>query len=200
MPDLRDVPDDPPPFLGTWRRVYVAVLVYLCPRHRRPLLVHPSLEMRPLDWIVLVVSLVSIVALRPLPQPRQQYRGSLPAGRQVHALVRHGALHHGHPGQRHHLHLHHRPILRGRHALRAVLFRAAHRHGDHLRHRGPRSSTAPRSTPLTSSWSGASTARRAPSPASSSCASAASRPASPSTRRPSCSPSSWAGRSASPPR
>ena len=30
MPDLRDVPDDPPPFLGTWRRVYAAVLVYLC--------------------------------------------------------------------------------------------------------------------------------------------------------------------------
>ena len=30
MPDLRDVPDDPPPFLGTWRRVYAAVLIYLC--------------------------------------------------------------------------------------------------------------------------------------------------------------------------
>jgi hypothetical protein len=29
MPELRDVPDEPPPFLGTWRRVYVAVLVYL---------------------------------------------------------------------------------------------------------------------------------------------------------------------------
>ena len=25
----RDVPDDPPPFLGTWRRVYVGVLIYL---------------------------------------------------------------------------------------------------------------------------------------------------------------------------
>jgi hypothetical protein len=24
-----DVPDDPPPFLGTWRRVYVGVLIYL---------------------------------------------------------------------------------------------------------------------------------------------------------------------------
>jgi hypothetical protein len=22
--------DDPPPFLGTWRRVYAAVLLYLC--------------------------------------------------------------------------------------------------------------------------------------------------------------------------
>jgi hypothetical protein len=30
MDHLRDVPDDPPPFLRTWRRVYVAVLVYLC--------------------------------------------------------------------------------------------------------------------------------------------------------------------------
>jgi hypothetical protein len=30
MPELREVPDDPPPFLGTWRRVYIAVLVYLC--------------------------------------------------------------------------------------------------------------------------------------------------------------------------
>ena len=29
MPDLREVADDPPPFLGTWKRVYVAVLVYL---------------------------------------------------------------------------------------------------------------------------------------------------------------------------
>jgi hypothetical protein len=24
-----DVPDDPPPFLGTWRRVYVAAMLYL---------------------------------------------------------------------------------------------------------------------------------------------------------------------------
>jgi hypothetical protein len=29
MPELRDVPDEKPPFLGTWRRVYVAVLIYL---------------------------------------------------------------------------------------------------------------------------------------------------------------------------
>jgi hypothetical protein len=29
MPDLREVPDDPPPFLGTWRRVYIGVLIYL---------------------------------------------------------------------------------------------------------------------------------------------------------------------------
>ena len=29
MPDLRDVPDEPPPFLGAWSRVYVAVLIYL---------------------------------------------------------------------------------------------------------------------------------------------------------------------------
>ena len=29
MPDLRDMPDDPPPFLGTWRRVYTAVLLYV---------------------------------------------------------------------------------------------------------------------------------------------------------------------------
>ncbi|HXA49188.1 MAG TPA: hypothetical protein VNV86_02725 [Candidatus Acidoferrum sp.] len=25
----RDVPDDPPPFLGTWRRVYIGILIYL---------------------------------------------------------------------------------------------------------------------------------------------------------------------------
>jgi hypothetical protein len=25
----RDVPDEPPPFLGTWRRVYIGVLLYL---------------------------------------------------------------------------------------------------------------------------------------------------------------------------
>ena len=29
MDHLRDVPDDPPPFLGTWNRVYVAVVIYL---------------------------------------------------------------------------------------------------------------------------------------------------------------------------
>jgi hypothetical protein len=25
----RDVPDEPPPFLGTWKRVYLAVVIYL---------------------------------------------------------------------------------------------------------------------------------------------------------------------------
>ncbi len=30
MPELREVPDEAPPFLGTWRRVYVAILIYLC--------------------------------------------------------------------------------------------------------------------------------------------------------------------------
>jgi len=29
MPGLREVPDEPPPFLRTWPRVYVAVLIYL---------------------------------------------------------------------------------------------------------------------------------------------------------------------------
>jgi hypothetical protein len=29
MPEPPDVPDEPPPFLGTWRRVYAGVLVYL---------------------------------------------------------------------------------------------------------------------------------------------------------------------------
>ena len=29
MPEPPDVPDSPPPFLGSWRRVYVAVLIYL---------------------------------------------------------------------------------------------------------------------------------------------------------------------------
>ncbi len=29
MPKPSDVPDDPPPFLGTWRRVYIGVLIYL---------------------------------------------------------------------------------------------------------------------------------------------------------------------------
>jgi hypothetical protein len=29
MPDLREVGDEPPPFLGTWPRVYWAVLIYL---------------------------------------------------------------------------------------------------------------------------------------------------------------------------
>jgi hypothetical protein len=29
MPHTRDVPDEPPPFLRTWRRVYIATLTYL---------------------------------------------------------------------------------------------------------------------------------------------------------------------------
>jgi hypothetical protein len=29
MPPAPQLHDDPPPFLGTWRRVYIAVLVYL---------------------------------------------------------------------------------------------------------------------------------------------------------------------------
>ena len=29
MPKTPDAPDEAPPFLGTWRRVYTAVLVYL---------------------------------------------------------------------------------------------------------------------------------------------------------------------------
>ena len=29
MPQTHDVSDSPPPFLGTWRRVYAAILIYL---------------------------------------------------------------------------------------------------------------------------------------------------------------------------
>jgi hypothetical protein len=29
MTDLGDTPDAPPPFLGTWRRVYTAIIIYL---------------------------------------------------------------------------------------------------------------------------------------------------------------------------
>jgi hypothetical protein len=29
MPEPRDVADEPPPFLGTWKRVYTGVLIYL---------------------------------------------------------------------------------------------------------------------------------------------------------------------------
>jgi hypothetical protein len=29
MPEARDVPDEAPPFLRTWRRVYIGVLIYL---------------------------------------------------------------------------------------------------------------------------------------------------------------------------
>jgi hypothetical protein len=28
-PELHDVPDEPPPFFGTWKRVYAGILVYL---------------------------------------------------------------------------------------------------------------------------------------------------------------------------
>jgi hypothetical protein len=29
IPDRGDMPDEPPPFLGTWRNVYIAVVIYL---------------------------------------------------------------------------------------------------------------------------------------------------------------------------
>jgi hypothetical protein len=29
MPEPRDVPDEAPPFLGTWKRVYIAITIYL---------------------------------------------------------------------------------------------------------------------------------------------------------------------------
>jgi hypothetical protein len=29
MSELREVREEPPPFLGTWRRVYIAALAYL---------------------------------------------------------------------------------------------------------------------------------------------------------------------------
>jgi hypothetical protein len=29
MPGPSDVPDEPPPFLGTWKRVYIGILIYL---------------------------------------------------------------------------------------------------------------------------------------------------------------------------
>ena len=29
LPDPREMPDEPPPFLGTWRRVYATVVIYL---------------------------------------------------------------------------------------------------------------------------------------------------------------------------
>jgi hypothetical protein len=29
LPDKRDPPDEPPPFLGTWPRLYTAVILYL---------------------------------------------------------------------------------------------------------------------------------------------------------------------------
>jgi len=29
MPEDREVPDSPPPFLGSWRRVYAGVILYL---------------------------------------------------------------------------------------------------------------------------------------------------------------------------
>jgi hypothetical protein len=30
MLELPQGPDEPPPFMGSWRRIYVAVLIYLC--------------------------------------------------------------------------------------------------------------------------------------------------------------------------
>ena len=28
-PDRSQIPDDPPPFLGTWRNIYIGILIYL---------------------------------------------------------------------------------------------------------------------------------------------------------------------------
>ena len=65
--------------------------------------------------------------------PRRRRLQKLPVGRPRHALARHGLLDHGDAGKRHHLHLDHGARLHGRHALRAVLLRPAHRHGRHCR-------------------------------------------------------------------
>ena len=100
--------------------------------------------------------------LRPVARPRIEQRQSISARRQNHAVVRHGPFHHGDPGQRHHFHFHHRPSLRRRHALRAVLFRPAHRDGDPLARPPCPFSIAPKSTPRTNIWNSASTPRRAP--------------------------------------
>jgi len=29
QPERREIPDEPPPFLGSWHRVYIVVLIYL---------------------------------------------------------------------------------------------------------------------------------------------------------------------------
>ena len=56
------MPDEPPPFLGTWPRVYTVVLIYLAALIVLSYAFHPVLFMRPLDWVVLVGSLVFIVS------------------------------------------------------------------------------------------------------------------------------------------
>jgi hypothetical protein len=29
MPQPPDIPDEPPPFLGSWKRIYIAIFIYL---------------------------------------------------------------------------------------------------------------------------------------------------------------------------
>ncbi len=65
--------------------------------------------MRPLDWVVMFSWLAFIVSYGLYRGRGSEHRQQVPARRQNHALVRHGPLHHGDAGQRHHLHLHHRP-------------------------------------------------------------------------------------------
>jgi len=84
--------------------------------------------MRPLDWIVLVTSLVSIVLYGLYRGRGSNTGGPLPARRQDHALVCHGPFHHGDAGQRRHLYLHHRAVVCGWDEVRAGLFRTAYRH------------------------------------------------------------------------
>jgi len=79
-PDPHAMGAERPPFPGTWRRVYTAVMVYLAlPIALSMLSLARSHE--PLDWVVLVGSLASIIAYG-------LYRG------------RYGPVHHGQAGQR----------------------------------------------------------------------------------------------------
>ena len=74
--------------------------------------------------------------LRAVARPEKRNRKRLSAGRQNHAVVCDGAVDHGYASQRHHVHLHHWPILRGRHEVRPVLFWTACSDGDLVGHRG----------------------------------------------------------------
>ncbi len=115
---------------------------------------------------------------RPAPHQAQPGARRLFPRRPQPAVVGGGLVGDGDAVERHHHDRHHRAGVHRRHALPAVLLRAAAGDDRAVGHAGPVLPQRARSTPPTSTWSAGSTPRRAPSPACCSCCRAACRSAS----------------------
>ena len=91
---------EPPPLLGSWRKSEHSSPRLARASYRALLRVHALFY-----WYTSRLDRHDLhhrrhPQLRAVARAWQQDRGSVPARRQVHALVRHGTVDHGHPGER----------------------------------------------------------------------------------------------------